>query len=58
MFFTAFDIAPETGDYRMVGADGHTLGVVSIVRGSVLPPGASGLDYYELIAGGGRVGLL
>ncbi|MCL2796445.1 MAG: hypothetical protein FWD58_00080 [Firmicutes bacterium] len=51
MLLSSFDIAPESGDYRVVSADGTLLGSVRVLKGGVLPPGVSGLDYFEFECG-------
>jgi len=50
MLLSSQDIAPASGDYRVFGADGALFGSIRVVKGSVLPPGISGLDYFEFLS--------
>ena len=49
MLLTSMDIAPASGNYRVFSADGTVLGFVRVAKGGILPPGVSGLDYFEFI---------
>jgi len=49
MLLSSQDIAPESGNYRVFGSDGTAFGSVRVLKGSVLPPSVSGLDYFEFV---------
>ena len=47
MLLASQDIAPESGNYRVFGADGTLSGSVRVQKGGAMPPGVSAFDYYE-----------